>query len=141
MGYQLYNISMFWKWYLYFFFHDLLIQSTGWVGQIYKELYEIWTNYFNPEICFREGPALSKQSNIELYLVETLDQVEIGRYLPTYQDGIMITQKQYLAKVYGQILVLLSRANLKIIVVELSIPYESRMDQSPEYKTSKYKDL
>ena len=49
--------------------------------------------------------ALSKQSNIELYSVKTfLDQVEIGKYLLTYQDGIMITQKQYLAKVCNQIL-------------------------------------
>ena len=38
-------------------------------------------------------------------------------------------------------IVLLSRANLKIIVVELSISYESRMDQSHEYKTSKYEDV
>ena len=38
-------------------------------------------------------------------------------------------------------IVLLSRANLTIIVVELSIPYESQMDLSHEYKTSKYKDL
>ena len=36
---------------------------------------------------------------------------------------------------------LLSRANLKIIMVELSIPYERRMDQSDENKTSKYEDL
>ena len=48
--------------------------------------------------------ALSKQSSIELYPVKTLDQVEIGRYLPTYQDGITITQKQYLAKVCDQTL-------------------------------------
>ena len=38
-------------------------------------------------------------------------------------------------------IVLLSKANLKIIVVELSMPYESRVDQSHEYKTSKYEDL
>ena len=38
-------------------------------------------------------------------------------------------------------IVLSSMTNLKIIVVELSIPYESRMDLSPEYKTSKYEDL
>ena len=36
---------------------------------------------------------------------------------------------------------LLSRASLKIIVVELPIPYESQMEQSHEYKTSKYEDL
>ena len=38
-------------------------------------------------------------------------------------------------------IVLLSRVNLKIIVVELSIPYESWMDQSHVYETSKYEDL
>ena len=38
-------------------------------------------------------PALSNQSNIELYPVKTfLDQVEIGRYLPTYLDGKIIIQ-------------------------------------------------
>ena len=37
--------------------------------------------------------------------------------------------------------VLLSRANLKIIVVELLIPLESLMDLSHEYKTSKIEDL
>ena len=38
-------------------------------------------------------------------------------------------------------IVLLSRANLKIIMVGLSEPYDSRMEQSHEYKTSKYEDL
>ena len=38
-------------------------------------------------------------------------------------------------------IVLLSRANLKTIVVELSISYKSQIDQSHEYKTSKYEDL
>ena len=39
--------------------------------------------------------ANSRQTNIKLYLVKIfLNQVEIGRYLPTYLDGIMITQKQ-----------------------------------------------
>ena len=48
--------------------------------------------------------AGSKQT-IELYPVKTfLDQIEITRYLPTYQDGITITQKQYLAKVFNQTL-------------------------------------
>ena len=36
-------------------------------------------------------------------------------------------------------IVLLSRASLKIILVELSIPYEGQMDLSHDYKTSKYK--
>ena len=39
-----------WKWKI----HLEAQQSIGRVGQIYKELYEIRTNYFNPEICFRE---------------------------------------------------------------------------------------
>ena len=38
-------------------------------------------------------------------------------------------------------IVLLFKANHKIIVVELSISYKSRMVQSYEYKTSKYEDL
>ena len=77
--------------------------------------------------------AVSKQSSIELYPVKTfLDQVVIRRYLPTFQDGITITQKQY---------VLLLRANLKIFVAEQSILYVSRMDLSHEYKTSEYEDL
>ena len=38
-------------------------------------------------------------------------------------------------------IVRLSRVNLKTIVVELSIPYENRMDQNHKYKTSKYEDL
>ena len=37
--------------------------------------------------------------------------------------------------------VLLSRVNLNIIVVELSTSYESQMDQSHKYKTSKDEDL
>ena len=46
-------------------------------------------------------PVLSKKSSIELYPVKNfLDQAEIGRYLPTYRDGITITQIQYLAKCY-----------------------------------------
>ena len=50
--------------------------------------------------------ALSKQSSIKLYQVKTfLDQVEIGKYLPTYHDGIIITPKQYLGKVCDQTLV------------------------------------
>ena len=85
--------------------------------------------------------ALSEQLSIKLYPVKTfLDKVKIGRYLPTYQNSITITQKQYLAEICDQT-VFLTRSNLKIIVVELSIPYESRMDQSHEYKTSKYEDL
>ncbi len=50
--------------------------------------------------------ARSKQTiKHRLYLVKTsLDQVEIARNLPTYQHGIMITQKQYLAKVCEQTL-------------------------------------
>ena len=73
-------------------------EYIGRVGQIYKELYEIRTNYFNSEICFRVTEyilALSKHLSIKLYPVKTLDQVEIGRYPLTYQDGITITQKQY----------------------------------------------
>ena len=38
-------------------------------------------------------------------------------------------------------IILLSWANFKIIVLELSIPYENRMDQSCVYKTSKYELL
>ena len=63
--------------------------------------------------------------------------MKIGRYLPTYQYGITITQKTISCKGLRPEIVLLSRGNLKII----SIPYESRMDLSHEYKTSKYKDL
>ena len=36
---------------------------------------------------------------------------------------------------------LLSRANLKISMVEISVPYESQIEQSHEYKTSEYEDL
>ena len=40
-------------------------------------------------------PALSKQSNIELYLVKIfLNQVEIGKYLPTYQEGRYLDYKK-----------------------------------------------
>ena len=65
---------------------------------------------FNPEICAEVGdakytPALSKQTNMELYSVKIfLDQVEIERYLTTYLDGIMITQKQCLVRICDQIL-------------------------------------
>ena len=38
-------------------------------------------------------------------------------------------------------IVLLSKATNKIIVVELTIPYESKMEESHTYKTSKYEDL
>ena len=47
---------------------------------------------------------VSSKQTIKLYPVEILDQVEIGKYLLTYQDGIMITQKQYLVRVCNQIL-------------------------------------
>ena len=51
---------------------------------------------FFSAICIGIGPyagSFCKQSNVELYPVKIfLDQVEIGRYLPTYLDGIMITQ-------------------------------------------------
>ena len=82
--------------------------------------------------------ALNKQSSIELYLVKTfLNQVEIGRYLLTYQDGITITQKTISCKGLWPAIILLLRAKLK----NISMPYESRMDQSHKYKTSKYEDL
>ena len=77
-----------------------------------------------------------------LYLVKTfLDQVEIGRYLPDLLGWHNIYPKTISSKSLRPDIVLLSMANLKIIVVELSIPYESRMDQSNEYKTRKYEDL
>ena len=60
--------------------------------------------------------------------------MEIGRYLLTHPQTIS-------SKGLQPDIVLLSKANLKIIVVEQSIPYESQMDQRHEYKTSKYEDL
>ena len=38
-------------------------------------------------------------------------------------------------------IVLFSKENSKIILVELTIPFESRLEQSHVYKTSKYEDL
>ena len=70
-----------------------------------------------------------------------MDQVEIGRYLQTDQNGIANYPKAISNKDLQADIVLLSRANLKIIVVELSIPHESWMDLSHEYKDSKYEDL
>ena len=95
-------------------------------------------------LCLTEKGAeytltLSKQLSIELYSVKTLDQVEIGRYLPTYQNDYY--SKTISSKGLRPDIILLSRANLKIIVVELSIPFESQVDQSHEYKTRKYEDL
>ena len=81
-----------------------------------------------------------KQSSIELYQIKTfLDQVEIAGFLPTYYDDIMITQKQYIAKVCNQIFSPLV-VNPKLIVEALSIPYENRLEKGHEMKTSKYGD-
>ena len=110
------------------------------------ELYEIRINYFNPEICFSELAeytlALSKQLSIELYPVKTfLDKVDIGEVsadLPGWHNNY---SKTISSKGLRPDTVLLSRAGLKIIMVELSIPYESRVDLSYEHKTSKYEDL
>ena len=86
-------------------------QSIGRVAQIYKELYEI-RNLFQRRAEYTL--VLSKQSNIELYRVKNiLDQVEIGKYQPTYQDGITITQKQYPAKVCDQTLFFGQKRSLK----------------------------
>ena len=38
-------------------------------------------------------------------------------------------------------IVLFSKENSKVILVELTIPFESRLEQSHDYKTSKYEDL
>ena len=38
-------------------------------------------------------------------------------------------------------IVLFSNENSKVILVELTIPFESRLEQSHVYKTSKYEDL
>ena len=63
---------------------------------------------------------------------------EVSADLPGWHNDY---PKTIYSKGLQQDIVLLSRANLKIIVVELSIPYEIQMDQSHEYKTSKYEDL
>ena len=38
-------------------------------------------------------------------------------------------------------IILFSKANSKVILVELTIPLDSRLEQSHDYKTSKYEDL
>ena len=38
-------------------------------------------------------------------------------------------------------IVLFSKENSKVILVELTIPFESRLEQSHDYKTSKYEGL
>ena len=38
-------------------------------------------------------------------------------------------------------IVLFSKENSKVILVELRIPFESRLEQSHDYKISKYEDL
>ena len=38
-------------------------------------------------------------------------------------------------------IVLFSKENAKVMLVELTIPFESRLEQSYDYKTSKYEDL
>ena len=79
----------------------------------------------------------SKQTNIKLYSVKIfLNPVEIGRYLAIYLDGIIIIQKQYLAWICNQIL---SKACLKIIMVELSMPYESWWSKATSIKLANLK--
>ena len=68
---------------------------------VLDELVRFIKNYMKSE------PTISTQNFVQRDRNQTsnytqskvLDQVEIGRYLLTYFDGIMITQKQYLVKV------------------------------------------
>ena len=50
---------------------------------------------FEPTISIQKFVSeMGKKSNIGLYPVKSLlDQVEIGSYLPTFLDGITITEK------------------------------------------------
>ena len=63
---------------------------------------------------------------------------EVSADLPWWHNNYPKTISR---KVLRPDVVLLSRANLKIIVVNLSIWYESWMNQSHEYKTNKYEDF
>ena len=65
----------------------------------------------------------------------------IGRYLQTSLAGRNDYPKIISNKGLRPDIVLFSKENSKVILVELTIPFESWLEQSHDYKTSKYEDL
>ena len=76
-----------------------------------EELIKFIKNYMKSEPTISTQIFVSEKGRIYAGSKQTikhravlLDQVEIGRYLPTYQDSITITRKQYPGKVCDQTL-------------------------------------
>ena len=121
-------------------------------NRVLEELVEFIKNYMKSEPTISSNKFASEKSRIYAGSKQTIKHRAVPgqKLLGSSRDWkVSVDQpgwhnnypKTISSKGLRPNIVLLSMVNLKIIVVELSITNESRMDQSHEYKTSKYEDL
>ena len=94
--------------------------------------------YIHGRIYADSKQATKHRAASGLNLLGSSGDCDVSADLPGWHDNY---PKSTSSKGLRPDIVLWLRTNLKIIVVELLIPYENRMDLSHEYKTYKYEDL